>query len=159
MLRHLAQAPSPHTVVGLQQMTGVASRVDPAATAFAHRAEQYDFLILSQWDDPADSPDNTAWTRALFEAMQPFLEPSVYMNNLGDEGPTRVRAAYGTNYDRLAQVKATYDPDNLFRFNPTSSPPRHRRRAVGTVGVGAVVNRNPSERAQLLPLFAELTSA
>jgi FAD/FMN-containing dehydrogenase len=158
VLRHLAQAPSPHTVVGLQQMTGVASRVDPAATAFAHRAEQY-VLILSQWDDPADSPDNTAWTRALFEAMQPFLEPSVYMNNLGDEGPTRVRAAYGTNDDRLAQVKATYDPDNLFRFNPTSSPPRHRRRAVGTVGVGAVVNRNPSERAQLLPLFAELTSA
>ena len=118
VLRHMAQAPSPHTGVGLQQMTGMASRVDPAATAFAHRAEQYDFLILSQWDDPADSPDNIAWTRALFEAMQPFLEPSVYMNNLGDEGPTRVRAAYGTNYDRLAQVKATYDPDNLFRFNP-----------------------------------------
>ena len=118
VLRHTAQAPSPHTTVGFQQMTGVASRVDPAATAFAHRAEQYDFLILSQWDDPADSPANIAWTRSLFEAMQPFLEPSVYMNNLGDEGPIRVKAAYGTNYDRLAQVKATYDPDNLFRFNP-----------------------------------------
>jgi FAD/FMN-containing dehydrogenase len=117
VLRLTAQAPSPHTGVGFQQMTGVASRVDPAATAFAHRAEQYDFLILSQWDDPADSPDNIAWTRSLFEAMQPFLEPSVYMNNLGDEGPNRVRAAYGTNYDRLAKVKATYDPDNLFRFN------------------------------------------
>jgi FAD/FMN-containing dehydrogenase len=58
--------------------------------------------------------------------MQPFLEPSVYMNNLGDEGPTRVRAAYGTNDDRLAQVKATYDPDNLFQ-------PQHRRRP----GIGA----------------------
>jgi FAD/FMN-containing dehydrogenase len=118
VLRHTAQAPSAYTGVGFQQMTGVASRVDPAATAFAHRAEQYDFLILSQWDDTADSPDNIAWTRSLFEAMQPFLEPSVYMNNLGDEGPTRVRAAYGANYDRLVKVKAAYDPDNLFRFNP-----------------------------------------
>ena len=118
VLRHVAQAPSPHTGVGLQQMTGVASRVDPSATAFAHRAEQYDFLILSQWDDPADSPNNIAWTRSLFEAMQPFLESGVYMNNLGDEGPTRVKAAYGTNYDRLAKIKARYDPDNLFRFNP-----------------------------------------
>lgn len=117
VLRHTAQAPSPHTSVGLQQMTGVASRVAPHATAFAHRAEQYDFLILSQWEDPADTPDNIAWTRSLFEAMQPFLEPSVYINNLGDEGPTRVRAAYGANYDRLAKVKATYDPDNLFRSN------------------------------------------
>jgi hypothetical protein len=118
VLRHTAQAPSPYTGVGFQQMTGVASRVDPAATAFAHRAEQYDFLILSQWDDPADSPVNIAWTRSLFEAMQPFLEPSVYMNNLGDEGADRVRAAYGANYDRLAKCKATYDPHNLFRFNP-----------------------------------------
>jgi hypothetical protein len=118
VLRHTARVPSPHSGVGFQQMTGVASRVDPAATAFAHRAEQYDFLILSQWDDPADSRVNIAWTRSLFAAMQPFLEPAVYMNNLGDEGPTRVRAAYGTNYDRLAKVKATYDPDNLFRFNP-----------------------------------------
>jgi FAD/FMN-containing dehydrogenase len=118
VLRFTAQAPSPHTTVGFQQMTGVASRIDPAATAFAHRAEQYDFLILSQWDDPADSPDNISWTRSLFSAMQPFLEPSVYMNNLGDEGPTRVRAAYGSNYDRLVKVKAAYDPDNLFRFNP-----------------------------------------
>jgi FAD/FMN-containing dehydrogenase len=118
VLGHIAQAPSPYTGIGLQQMTGVASRVDPAATAFAHRAEQYDFLILSQWDEPADSPANVGWTRSLFEAMEPFLEPSVYMNNLGDEGPGRVRAAYGTNYDRLVECKARYDPDNLFRFNP-----------------------------------------
>jgi hypothetical protein len=99
-------------------MTRVASRVDPAATAFAHRAQQYDCLILSQWDDPAESSANIVWTRTVFDAMSPFLEPGVYMNNLGDEGPDRVRDAYGANYERLVNVKATYDPSNLFRFNP-----------------------------------------
>jgi FAD/FMN-containing dehydrogenase len=118
ILRSVAHAPSPYSGVGFQQMTGVASRVDPGATAFAHRARQYDCLILAQWENPAESPDNIEWTRSLFDAMTPFLEAGVYMNNLGDEGPNRVRDAYGANYERLAKVKATYDPDNLFRFNP-----------------------------------------
>ena len=68
------------------------------------------------------------WTRALFEAMQPHLEESVYVNNLGDEGSGRVRAAYGENYPRLAAVKRTYDPDNLFRANQNIDP------SAGTAG-------------------------
>jgi Berberine and berberine like len=114
--------PSSVSGVGLQQMHGVASRVAPSATAFAHRAEQYDFLILSQWSEPTDSDRNIRWTRALFEAMRPHLEESAYVNNLGDEGPARVRAAYGDNYPRLAAVKAAYDPDNLFRANQNIEP-------------------------------------
>ena len=117
LVRLVPRMPSCASGVGLQQMHGAASRVPASATAFAHRAEQYDFLILSQWSDPADSEPNLAWTRALFEAMQPQLEESVYVNNLGDEGQDRVRAAYGDNYPRLAALKATYDPANLFRAN------------------------------------------
>jgi hypothetical protein len=122
LLRYLPQMPSPASGVGLQQLHGVASRVAPSATAFPHRAEQYDFLIGSQWSEAADSDRNVQWTRALFEAMQPHLEASVYMNNLGDEGPARVRAAYGENYSRLASVKRAYDPDNLFRGNQNIDP-------------------------------------
>jgi FAD/FMN-containing dehydrogenase len=103
-------------------MHGVASRVAPSATAFAHRAEQYDFLILSQWSDPADTESNLEWTEALFEAMQPHMEVSVYVNNLGEEGPGRIRAAYGDNYPRLAALKTSYDPDNLFRVNQNIKP-------------------------------------
>ena len=117
LLRFLPQMPSSVSSVGLQQLHGVASRVAPSATAFPHRAEQYDFLILSQWSEVTDSDRNMQWTRALFEAMQPHLEQSVYVNNLGDEGPGRVQAAYGENYPRLAAVKQTYDPDNLFHAN------------------------------------------
>jgi hypothetical protein len=123
LLRFLPDMPSTASGVGLQQMHGVASRVAPSATAFPHRAEQYDFLILSQWPDAADSPRNIEWTRALFDAMQPHLEDAVYVNNLGDEGPGRVHAAYGDNYPRLAEVKKTYDPDNLFRANQNIAPP------------------------------------
>jgi len=60
ILEFTARAPSPYTGVGFQQLTGVASRVDPAATAFAHRGRRYDFLILSQWDNPEDARRLTA---------------------------------------------------------------------------------------------------
>jgi hypothetical protein len=122
LLRFLPQMPSSASSVGLQQLHGVASRVAPSATAFPHRAEQYDFLILSQWSEASDSDRNLQWTRALFEAMRPHLEESVYVNNLGDEGPGRVQAAYGVNYPRLAAMKRTYDPDNLFRANQNIDP-------------------------------------
>jgi FAD/FMN-containing dehydrogenase len=116
VLRFAATAPSPYTGIGMQQITGAASRIAPTATAFAHRRRHYDFLILSQWDDPADSPDNERWTRELFEAMSPHFR-GVYVNNLGEEGSDRVRDAYGINYERLAGIKAAYDPDNIFRLN------------------------------------------
>jgi hypothetical protein len=122
LLRFVPSMPSAASGIGLQQMHGVASRVPPSATAFPHRAEQYDFLILSQWPDAAGSQRNIEWTKALFEAMQPHLEDAVYVNNLGDEGPSRVRAAYGENYPRLAAVKRAYDPDNLFRANQNIDP-------------------------------------
>jgi hypothetical protein len=122
LMRFVPQMPSSASGVGLQQMHGVASRVAPTATAFPHRAEQYDFLIGSQWSEATDSDRNIKWTRALFEAMEPHLEESVYVNNLGDEGPGRVRAAYGENYPSLTAVKRTYDPDNLFRANQNIDP-------------------------------------
>jgi FAD/FMN-containing dehydrogenase len=122
LMQFLPQMPSSASGVGLQQLHGVASRVAPSAMAFPHRAEQYDFLIGSQWSEATDSDRNLQWTRALFEAMRPHLEAAVYVNNLGDEGPGRVQAAYGENYPRLAAVKRTYDPDNLFRANQNIDP-------------------------------------
>jgi FAD/FMN-containing dehydrogenase len=122
LMQFVPQMPSSASGVGLQQMHGAASRVAPSATAFPHRAEQYDFLIGSQWSDETDSDCNVNWTRALFEAMEPHLEDAVYVNNLGDEGPTRVRAAYGENYPRLAALKRTVDPGNLFRANQNVDP-------------------------------------
>ena len=120
--RFLPQIPSATSGLGLQRMGGAASRVAPSATAFAQRAEQYDFLILSQWPNSNDSARNVEWTRAFFTAMQPHLESAAYVNNLGTEGQERVRAAYGDNYPRLAELKRTYDPSNVFRLNQNIAP-------------------------------------
>ena len=122
MLRFMAETPSPASGVALQQMHGAASRVNPAATAFPHRDEHYDFMILSQWSDPADSARNIQWAREFFEAMQPFLERGVYVNDLGEEGEDRVKEAYGSNYERLAALKNKYDPTNLFSLNHNIRP-------------------------------------
>jgi FAD/FMN-containing dehydrogenase len=115
--------PSAVSGIGLQGLRGAASRVAPDATAFPHRVPQYDFLILGQWDDPAHSERNIAWARRAFTAMSPHLADAVYVNNLGAEGPDRIRAAYGGNHGRLATLKAAYDPDNVFRLNQ-NVPPR-----------------------------------
>jgi hypothetical protein len=123
MVGFVSEMPSASTGVGLQQMHGAASRVDPTATAFPHRDEHYDFLILSQWADPAESERNVEWTRSFFEAMEPYFEEGVYVNNLGDEGEDRVKAAYGANYERLLALKGKYDPTNLFRLNQNIRPP------------------------------------
>jgi FAD/FMN-containing dehydrogenase len=115
--------PSAVSGIGLQGLRGAASRVAPDATAFPHRVPQYDFLILGQWDDPAHSERNIAWARRAFAAMSPHLADAVYVNNLGAEGPDRIRAAYGANHGRLAALKVAYDPDNVFRLNQ-NVPPR-----------------------------------
>ncbi len=62
------------------------------------------------------------WTRAFFDAVQPLAARGVYVNDLGEEGEDRVREAYGDNYARLAAIKATYDPTNLFRANQNIAP-------------------------------------
>jgi FAD/FMN-containing dehydrogenase len=108
--------------IGLQSLRGAAARVAPDATAFPHRAPQDDFLILSQWSDPDATDRHISWTRTAFAAMEPHLERAVYVNNLGEEGPDRVRAAYGVNHARLAELKRRWDPDNVLRLNQNVAP-------------------------------------
>jgi hypothetical protein len=122
LLDFVAQDPPPPYGVGLQQVHGAASRVDPAASAFPHRGRGYDFLLLAQWDDPAASARNVQRTRTFFAALEPFLEGGVYVNNLGAQEDDRVRAAYSANYDRLVALKSVYDPANLFHMNQNIRP-------------------------------------
>jgi FAD/FMN-containing dehydrogenase len=122
LLELVAKDPAAPCGIGFQQVHGAAGRVDPAATAFPHRGQWYDFLILAQWEDPSLSAQNVQRTRAIFAAMQPFLERGVYVNNLGTAEDDRLRAAYGDNYERLVALKHVYDPTNLFHMNQNIRP-------------------------------------
>jgi hypothetical protein len=113
---------SPTTSIVLQQFHGAAARVAPSATAFAHRHQQYNLIIVSMWTDHAEADRNIRWTRDLSETMGAFTEQDVYVNDLGEEGEERVMAAYGLNYERLSALKKKYDPTNFFRLNHNIKP-------------------------------------
>ena len=117
LVHHAATRPSPDTQLGLQQLHGAAARVPAGDTAFVHREEQWDCLLLSQWERPEDDERNVHWTRELHAALIPYLERAVYVNDLGDDETDRIPAAYGAGYSRLAAIKAKYDPDNVFHWN------------------------------------------
>ena len=103
---------------GVEFVHGAAARVAPEATAFAHRKDQYNFLLLGSWDAAAESEKGMQWVNEFWEGMKPSIGEGVYVNYLaGDESAERVKGAYGGNYARLAEVKSKYDPENFFRMN------------------------------------------
>jgi FAD/FMN-containing dehydrogenase len=110
------------SMVGFFHFHGAACRVGPNETAFGLREDQWDYDIISQWLDPREAPHHIRWTREFWTAVEPFATGGVYVNHLDAEEATRIRAAYGTNYERLVALKNTYDPTNLFRLNQNIKP-------------------------------------
>ncbi len=119
---YAATRPSPASLIMLEHMHGAAARVPVTETAFPHRREQYTFLILSMWKDPAESEKNMQWAQRFWGDLQPSAQSGVYVNYLSQEGEKRVLAAYGPSYDRLVALKNKYDPANLFRMNQNIRP-------------------------------------
>jgi FAD/FMN-containing dehydrogenase len=121
---HFAKVTSPFTMIVIQYMGGEMARGAPDRTAFGHRGARHAFVIFSGWEDN-ESDRHVAWTRQMDAAIRPFGTGGEYVNDLGletDEGGQKVRDALGANYDRLVQVKNTYDPGNLFRHNQNIRP-------------------------------------
>ncbi len=122
LIERFPSVPSPRSFFVFQQVGGAIARVPRSATAYANRDAAYDSFPVSIWSDPAADEANIGWAREMYAALQPFGMGGVYVNNLGDEGIDRVKAAYGENYDRLSMLKRKYDPDNLFRLNQNIHP-------------------------------------
>jgi hypothetical protein len=116
--------PSPLTVALIEFYGGVINRVGAQDTAYPLRDATYSLNAISSWTDPSQDAQNIAWARRIWDAVQPLSPGSVHVNFLGvgDEGEGRVRAAYGRNYARLAAIKATHDPTNLFYLNHSIRP-------------------------------------
>ena len=122
LIEHAPRMPSPLSSFYFQHLGGAISRTGAEHAAFGHRDGEFDFAILTVWQDPAQTDENVAWARDFFDAMQPH-STGVYVNNLGTEGADRVKAAYApATYDRLVGLKRTYDPRNVLRLNQNIAP-------------------------------------
>jgi FAD/FMN-containing dehydrogenase len=118
-----AATPSPMNAVLIEHYHGAVTRVGVTDTAVPHRATGYNLLLPSVWLDPADTDANIAWTRETYDAFRPSFAEGRWLNYLGDdEQNDAVRAAYGPNFDRLAEIKRAYDPDNVFHLNQNIEP-------------------------------------
>jgi FAD/FMN-containing dehydrogenase len=121
----LASSPSPMSHIITARMGGAVERVPADVTAFAHRDAANLLWVIALWDDPRDPIDpHREWVNGIVDAAHPYSTGGVYVNAIeGDEGPERVRAAYGeATFTRLREVKRRWDPDNAFRLNANIPP-------------------------------------
>ncbi len=121
-LKYGERLPTGHSTMHLYPIDGAASRVAQGDTAFAYRDGGWAGVIVGVDPDPANAPRISQWTRDYWEELHPTSAGGAYVNFLMDEGQDRVKASYRGNYDRLAQVKRRYDPDNFFHINQNIKP-------------------------------------
>ena len=121
-LEHGPKIPVVNSTMHIYPINGAAQRVAPDSTAFAYRDATFATVIAGMWPDPADNDANTAWVKDYYAATAPHSEEGGYVNFMAEDDQSRIRANYRGNYDRLAETKRRYDPDNLFRHNQNIQP-------------------------------------
>jgi len=117
-----ARMPTLQSTMHLYPVDGAAHDVGPADTAWSYREATWNAVYAGVDGDPANVETIRDWSVGYFEALHPYSAGGAYVNMMMDEGQERVRASYRGNYDRLAKIKAAYDPENLFRVNQNIQP-------------------------------------
>ena len=126
ILGSMATPSSPFAMTQIRVLGGQMARVDPSATAFAHRDAQVMWLSITPYEDPASRPAHDAWSQSYMESLLPYAT-GVYSNFLEEEGDARIAQAYPAETSRrLADVKRRYDPTNLFHLNQNIRPASDR---------------------------------
>ena len=120
---YLAKGDAAMRVAQFRVLGGAAARVPSNATAYGHRNRRIMVNVAAFFNGVADRPKKQQWVDEFARAISNGDRPGAYVNFLNDEGPDRIREAYpGATWDRLRQVKAKYDPENLFRLNQNIPP-------------------------------------
>ncbi|MET0840218.1 MAG: FAD-binding oxidoreductase [Marmoricola sp.] len=123
LVAHGTRPLSPLSQVIVLPGGGAIARVADEATACGQREAPFNIHYLTLWTDPADDAAQIAHTREMSAAMKPWATGGVYVNFIGDEGPSRVEAAYGSEkFSRLQRIKRVWDPKNVFRHNQNIPP-------------------------------------
>ena len=121
-LEHGPKVPVVNSTVHIYPINGACHRVAPDETAFAYRDATFATVIAGMWPDPADNEANIAWVRDYYDAVAPLSEEGGYVNFMSGDDQDRIRANYRGNYDRLTDVKRTWDPDNVLHLNQNIRP-------------------------------------
>ena len=108
----------------LYPINGAAHKVGKNDTPWNFRDANFSMVIVGVDPDPTNNERLIQWAKDYWMALHPFSAGGAYLNFIMEEGEDRVRAAYGDNYDRLAKIKADYDPQNLFHNNQNILPAR-----------------------------------
>jgi FAD/FMN-containing dehydrogenase len=98
------------------------NRVAADATAYPHRDAEFVLNVHTRWREPAQDAECIQWARQFFNRTAPYATGGVYVNFMPEDETDRTQGAYGADYDRLAAIKAKYDPGNLFRMNQNIQP-------------------------------------
>ena len=121
-LRGIKSIPGEFTIAYLEPLGGAVGQVDSTATAFPHRSAPYSFNILAGWSDPEADDEVMTWARSFQKSMDSKAGNGVYVNLLSDDERSRQSRAYGTNLQRLRELKHKWDPFNLFKRTYTIPP-------------------------------------
>jgi hypothetical protein len=110
MIACFERCPTPMGQLLMEHFHGAVTRIAAGDTAFPHRSEGYNFLVLAEWMNHVDNDRCIAWARDTYALMQPFFGAARYVNYLADdETGEPVAAAYGPNYQQLQRIKSKYD--------------------------------------------------
>jgi FAD/FMN-containing dehydrogenase len=122
IMEYLEKSDASLRAAQLRVLGGAMARVPADATAFAHRSSRIMVNVAAFYEGEDDRREKAAWVAEFADALRQS-DDGAYVNFLVDEGEERIRAAYpGSTWDRLASVKARYDPDNVFHRNQNITP-------------------------------------
>jgi hypothetical protein len=122
-IQHGSQLPTLHSTMHLYPINGAAHKTKNSETPWSYRDATWSEVIVGVDPDPANKDLITSWARNYWQALHPYGAGGGYVNFMMDgEGDDRIRATYQDNYERLARLKAKYDPDNFFQVNQNIRP-------------------------------------
>ncbi len=122
LLDEATPLPTPQSSVAIYTLGGAVDDIASDATAYAHRGAAHAVHIWAHWQDESSDDTCREWTRDLHETLRAFGTGGEYVNNQTDTDEARVRASFGENYDRIAEVKAEWDPEDRLRSTQHVDP-------------------------------------
>lgn len=121
-IKYANELPTPLSSMHMYPVNGAASKPGKTETAWNYRDANYALVIVGVDPDPSNKEKITNWAKNYWNEHHPYSAGGAYVNFMMEEGEDRIRATYGENYNRLAEIKAKYDPENLFSVNQNIKP-------------------------------------